>query len=247
MKIAVAGGTGAVGRHVVNVIHEHGHQAVVLSRSTGVDLVTGVGLREAMKAVDAVIDVASVSTRSRTASESFFRAVTSNLIAAETANGSRHHVALGIVGSLDAPFGYYAGKKVQEELVEASPVPWTIQRSTQFHEFASQIYGTAKIGPISLVPKMVSQPIAARDVAERLVELATGEAAGRVPDLGGPKIERMVDMVRAYARATGHRGPIVEVPLPGGFGTALRDGTLVARPGAILGWQTYEQWLTMRV
>lgn len=241
MKIAVAGATGAVGRHVVDVVREHGHEAVLLSRAEGVDLVSGAGLD--LSGVDAVIDVASTSTQSREESRAFFGAVTRTLQAAELAAGVRHHVSLGIVGSSDAPYAYYAGKALQEQLVEGGEVPWTILRATQFHEFASQIHGSITAGPFILVPKMVSQPVAAREVAERLVQLAEGAPAGRVPDLAGPRVEHMPRMVRAWARHTGARGPIVTVPAPGPFGKALRDGTLLPKPGADLGTQTYDEWL----
>lgn len=244
MKIAVAGGTGAVGRHVVDVIRERGHEAVVLSRAEGVDLVTGAGLD--LAGVDAVIDVASTSTQSGDESRAFFGAVTRNLQAAELAAGVGSHVVLGIVGAVDAPHAYYAGKALQEELVERGPVPWTILRATQFHEFASQIHGSITVGPIILVPRMVSQPVAAREVAERLVQLAEAGPAGRVPDLAGPRVEHMPRMVRAWAKRTGARGPIVTVPAPGPFGRALRDGTLLPKAGADLGTQTFDEWLADR-
>ena len=242
MKIAVAGGTGAVGRHVVDVITQRGHDAVVLARSTGVDLATGQGLD--LDGVHSVIDVVSTDAQSARASAAFFGAATRNLLAAEVAASVTHHVALGIVGSVDAPYGYYAGKKVQEELVEAAPIGWTILRATQFHEFASQLYSRLRMGPIHLAPKMVSQPVAAREVAERLVELALGEPVGHANDLAGPRVEKMVDMMRAYAEATGGRGPIIETIVPGGFGKALRDGTVLPGPDATLGRQTYAEWLS---
>ena len=243
MKIAVAGGTGTVGRHVVDVVRERGDEPVVLARSTGVDLVTGAGLAGALDGVETVIDVASVQTLSDAASRDFFGAVTRTLLAAEVAAGVRHHVALSIVGVDDAPHGYYAGKVLQEQLVEAGPVPWTILRATQFHEFAGQIFDTAKVGPLVFVPRMRSQPVAAREVAERLVALAAAEPAGRANDLVGPGEERMADMTRRWATATARRGRVVEVPLPGAYGRALRDGTLLARHGSDLGVQTFDAWL----
>ena len=243
MRIAIAGGTGTVGTHVVDVARERGHEVVVLSRSNGVDLVTGAGLDIALRGVDVVIDVASTMTQSADESEKFFGGVTRNLLAAEKTAGVPHHVALGIVGSLDAPYGYYAGKKVQEELVSEGIVPWTILRATQFHEFAAQLYGQITIGPIILAPKMQSQPVAAREVAERLVELASGAPAGYVAELAGPRVENMARMVRAYAKATGKRGPILEIPAPGPSGKSMRDGTLLARPGAALGRQTFDEWI----
>lgn len=243
MKIAVAGGTGAVGRHVVDVARETGHQPVVLTRSTGVDLVTGEGLADVLSGVDAVIDVASVRTVSDAASRAFFGAVTRNLLAAETAAGVRHHVALSIVGVDEAPHSYYAGKVLQEQLIEAGPVPWTILRATQFHEFAAQLHARMAFGPVVVVPTLQSQPVAAREVAERLVALAAAEPAGRVADLAGPRVERMSDLVRRWAAATGRRGRVLEVPLPGAYGRAMRDGTLLARPGSDLGVQTFDEWL----
>ncbi len=178
------------------------------------------------------------------ASRAFFGAVTRNLLAAETAAGVRHHVVLSIVGVDDAPYSYYAGKVLQEQLVEAGHVPWTILRATQFHEFASQLYARTKVGPIVVVPAMQSQPVAAREVAERLVALAVGEPVGRATDLAGPRVERMSDMVRRWVKAAGRSGRVVEVPLPGAYGRAMRDGTLLARPGADLGVQTYDEWVT---
>lgn len=243
MRIAVAGGTGAVGRHVVDVARERGHDVAVLTRSTGVDLVAAHGLTTALAGVDAVIDVASVETVSAKAARDFFGAVTRHLLAAEEAAGVRHHVALSIVGVDDASYGYYAGKLLQEQLVEAGAVPWTLLRATQFHEFASQLHKRMKVGPVVMVPAMRSQPVAAREVGERLVDLAEHGPAGRVRDLAGPREERMSDLVRRWAKAAGRSGWVVEMPVPGGFGRAMRDGTLLPRPGADLGRQTFDEWL----
>ncbi|OZC71693.1 3-beta hydroxysteroid dehydrogenase [Rhodococcus sp. 15-725-2-2b] len=242
MKLAVAGGTGTVGVHVVEVARERGHEVVVLSRSAGVDLVSGSGLPDALSGVDAVIDVASTQTISAKESTAFFAAVTRNLLTAEGAAGVRHHVALSIVGIDKAPYAYYAGKVEQERLVRAGAVPWTILRATQFHEFAAQIRSQTSFGPLTVVPRMVSQPIAAREVAERLIDLAERPPAGRVADLGGPREERMAKMVRRYARAIGARGPVLEVPLPGAYGRAMRDGTLVTTQDSDHGLQTFDQW-----
>jgi len=244
MKLAVAGGTGAVGTPITEIARERGHEVVVLSRGTGVDLTTGAGLAAALHGVDAVIDVTSIQTQSAAASRAFFGSVTTTLLDAELAAGVRHHLALSIVGSDKAPFDYYAGKAEQERLVVEGRVPWTILRATQFHEFARQLFGQFHLGPVSLVPRMISQPVAAREVAERLVTLAEGAPAGRATDLGGPEVLRMSDMVRKYARSIGARGPILELPLPGGFGKAMRDGTLVADPSADHGIQTYDAWLS---
>ncbi len=243
MRVAVAGGTGTVGRHTVTALHALGHQPVVIARSTGVDVATGRGLEAALAGVDAVIDVTSVATIRAAASIAFFRAATTHLLAAASRAGVGHHVALSIVGVDRAPHAYYAGKAVQEGLVEAAPVPWTILRTTQFHEFAAQMFGTVRVGPLHLAPRMRTQPVAAREVAARLAELAVAGPAGRVPDLAGPREEELSDMVRAYARARGVRGPVPRVSLPGAFGRAQRDGSLLPGPGVERGSQSFAQWL----
>lgn len=243
LTIAVAGGTGTVGHHVVDTARSRGHDVVVLTRSTGVDLVTGTGLDDALRGVDVVVDVTSTSTRKDEESRAFFGAVTRHLLAAEQRTGVGHHVALSIVGIDAAPVGYYAGKVLQEQLLEQSATPWTVLRATQFHEFAGQIHGAMALGPFVLVPRMVTEPVAATEVAHRLVDLTEGAPAGRVADLGGPRRERMADMVRRWARATGRASRVVEVPLPGTLGRAMRDGSLVTGPGADHGITTYDQWL----
>ncbi|WP_308799016.1 SDR family oxidoreductase [Agromyces silvae] len=248
MKIAVAGGTGAVGRQVVARVEELGHESAVLTRSSGVDLVAGTGIAGALAGVDVVIDVASVQTQSAEKSREFFGAVTRNLLAAEATAGVGHHVALSIVGTDRAPEGYYAGKQLQEQLVGAGAVPWTLLRATQFFEFAPQILGQTTFGPLALVPKMRSQPVAAREVAVRLVELATGAPAGRVRDLAGPREERMADLARRWLRANGRKTRVLEFPLPGAFGRAMRAGILLPAPGsADLGTQSFDEWLAAEV
>lgn len=243
MKIAVAGGTGQVGSHVVAVARERGHDVIVLTRAGGVDLVKGTGTASALSGVQAVIDVSNRNTLDAAESAGFFEAVTRTLLTAEVEVGVRHHLALSIVGIDAAPEGYYAGKLAQERLVQHGPTPWTVLRATQFHEFAQQIYDRAKIGPLHIAPKMRTQPIAAREVAEHLVSLAEAQPAGRARDLGGPREERLVDMVRALARHRGSRAWIPAIPLPGAMGRAQRNGSLLPGPDAVLGTQTYSEWL----
>jgi uncharacterized protein YbjT (DUF2867 family) len=274
MRVAVAGGTGAVGRHVVEVLGAAGHDAVVLTRSMGHDLTVsdaatatvtdGAAVSEGAAESDAasgaasgaqrdlaaalagcvaVIDVSSVATTSATKSAAFFGAVTRNLLAAERADGVPHHVALSIVGAVAVPAAYYAGKKVQEDLVSASSGGWSILRATQFHEFAAQMAEQGRMGPLQLVPTMRSQPIAAAEVAEVLVEIALGDPRGLDRELGGPQEENMADLVRRYLAATGQKRPVLQLPLPGAWGRALRDGTLLTAPGARLGRQTFAEWL----
>ncbi|MCU1447402.1 MAG: 3-beta hydroxysteroid dehydrogenase [Cryobacterium sp.] len=149
MKIGVAEGTGTVGRHITDRIRQHGHEPVVLSWSTGVDLLTGDGLAAALDGVDGVIDVVNTAALSARASKRFFGTNTATLLTAEAAAGVRHHVALSIVNAARVAAGYYAGKALQEDRVERGPVPWTILRSTQFHEFAAQTLGRQSRGKLA--------------------------------------------------------------------------------------------------
>ena len=157
--------------------------------------------------------------------------------------GITHHIALTIVGADAAPDGYYAGKLSQERLIEAGEVPWTILRATQFHEYAALMFATVKAGPLHAAPRARVQPIAVREVAEHLVGLAEAGPGGRVTELAGPREESLSRMVSAYARAIGHRGPLPEISLPGAFGRAQRNGSLLPKPGATLGVQTFDEWL----
>jgi uncharacterized protein YbjT (DUF2867 family) len=238
MRIAVAGGTGVVGRHVVEVARARGHEVVVLSRSAGVDLTTGAGLAERLADVDAVVDVTSVATQRRTAAEAFFGAVTRNLQAA----GAAHLVALSIVGIDDVDTGYYAGKRLQERLLAEGAVPWSLLRATQFHEFAEQALHFVRIGPFSLVPRMRTQPVAAREVAEALVGLAEQGPSGRVPDLAGPEVHDLVDLARRVA--DGRR--VVPLRVPGAGGKAMRSGGLLPQGDGPRGTLTFDAWLASR-
>lgn len=244
MRIAVAGGTGVVGTHVVAAARERGHDVVVLARSHGVDLLTGDGVAAAVDGADAVIDVVSVSALDAQKSVAFFEATTRALLSAEQAASVGHHVALSIVGVNRAPEGYYAGKRAQELAVERGGRPWTILRATQFHEFAAQMYASAKAGPLHLAPKMRTQPIAAREVGAHLVTLAEAGPSGYASELAGPREESLVDMIRGYARVRGRRGWIPAISLPGAFGRAQRGGVLLPDESALLGIQTYAEWLT---
>jgi uncharacterized protein YbjT (DUF2867 family) len=243
MRIAVGGGTGVVGRHVVEVARERGHEVVVLARSEGVDLTTGVGVANRLADVDAVVDTTSVATQKRAAAEAFFGGVTRTLLAGESEAGVGHHVALSIVGIEDVDTGYYAGKRLQERTLAEGAVPWSVLRATQFHEFAEQTLGFVRIGPFSLVPRMLSQPVAAGEVAEALVDLVESGPAGRVPDLAGPEKLQMVDLARRVSRARGLGRRVVPVRMPGAAGGAMRTGALTPASDGPRGRITFDQWL----
>ena len=242
-RVAVAGGTGVVGQHVVDRVRELGHEVVVLARSTGADVVTGTGLAPALTDVDAVVDVTNVATVSRAKAIRFFETATGHLLAAEQAAGVRHHVVLSIVGIDRVDFGYYLGKRRQEEVALAGPVPVSILRATQFHEFAGQVIDRG--GPITVVPAMLSQPVAAREVAEALVDLALDAPAGLVADLAGPEQHRMPDLVRRVRDARGSRRPVLSLRLPGRVGAAMARGELLPRGDGPRGQQTFDEWLAV--
>lgn len=243
MRIAVAGGTGTVGRRTADAARAAGHDVVVLSRGTGVDIVTGAGLDAAIEGVDAVIDTANVATLSAAEATRFFEAATGNLVRAAERSGVAHVVLLSIVGIDRIPHDYYAGKLAQEAVVQSASVPWTILRATQFHEFAGQLFERAKLGPLHVAPRARVQPIAAREVGEHLAALAAGPAQARAADLAGPREERLDEMVKAYARRVGHRGWVPSVSLPGAQMKGMRSGLALPAPGAILGAETFGEWL----
>ncbi len=245
MKIAIAGGTGVVGRRVVAAVRAAGHEPLVLSRSTGADLMTSDGLAGRLAGAGAVIDVSSTTRLSGKVAARFFGTVTDNLIAAERDAGVPHHVALSIIGATKAPSGHYAGKAVQEQKVMDSGDGWSILRTTQFHEFAIQMTERLAFGGLQLTPAMRCQPIAADEVAADLVRIAEGPPLGLETDLAGPREEDMTEMVRRYLKATGKRTPVVRVAPPGVLGHAMRDGSLLPGPDARLGTQTFDEWLAV--
>lgn len=246
MRIAVAGGTGTVGRPTVAAIEADGHDAVVLSRSHGVDLVTGRGLDAALDGVDVVIDVTSIETLKAAAAIEFFTAATGNLVSAAEEAGVRHTVLLSIVGIDRIPYDYYAGKIAQEKVIESSRMPWTILRATQFHEFAGQMFARAKLGPLHLAPNARTQPVAASEVGARLAALATSEPQGRTRDFAGPREEQLSAMIRAFARREGYRGWIPALNVPGPQMAGMRAGDALPGVDADLGRQTFAEWLAAR-
>lgn len=243
MEIAVAGGTGIAGSEVVRIAQQRGHRVRVLTRGNGVDVRSGEGLDDALAGADAVIDVLSTSTRSARVSTEFFTGTTSHLLAAGKRVGVGHHLALSIVGVDRAPHGYYAGKLAQEQAVQSGQIGWTIQRATQFHDFAAQIFRSAALGPVHLAVRMRTQPISIVEVAARLVDLAEAGPSGRARDIAGPREEQLSELIRAWAEHIGHRGRLPAVSLPGAFGRALRDGSVLPEADADLGTVTFADWL----
>ncbi len=242
MKIAVAGGTGVVGRHTVSAARAAGHDVVVLSRSAGADVITGVGLVDALQGTDAVIDVTNTTTLSAAKAVAFFETATRTLLAAEEAAGVRHHVALSIVGIDGIDASYYAGKLAQERAVGAGPVPFTIARAGQFHEFAGQLL-SGMSGPVAVMPKLLMRPVAAREVGAHLVRVASEAAVGRARDLVGPRDEVLVDLARRQLAFDGMRRRVLSVRLPGAYGKGLASGSLRGGADALHGEITFDEWL----
>lgn len=241
-RIAVAGGTGAVGRHVVEAVRAAGREPVVLARSTGIDLVTGAGLDDALSGVDAVVDVSNAVTQRRRVAVEFFTTATSHLLVAASRAGVRHHVVLSIVGVDRVDTGYYAGKLAQERLALAGTVPVSVLRSTQFHEFVPQVLAAVP-GPVAVVPSMRTQPVAAREVAAALVELARGPALGRAPDIAGPEEHSLPDLARRFLRARGQRRLVVPLRGPVAASRAAAGGALLPTGPGPRGRQTFDEWL----
>lgn len=244
MRIAIAGGTGVVGAHAVRAAREAGHEAVVLSRRTGVNVLDGAGLDERLEGVDAVIDALNHFTLSQRSATAFFRTTTANLLGAEQRQGVGHHVALSIVGIDGIAVSYYGAKLAQEDEVRRDSVPHTIMRATQFHEFHGQVAALTSLGPVALVPRVLCRPVAAREVGDYLVELAAGEPVGRAPDLIGPEEDTVAAMLRRQSAHDGTARRVLEVTLPGAYGRGLASGALRGVPEiSRIGQETFAQWL----
>jgi uncharacterized protein YbjT (DUF2867 family) len=244
MRIAVAGATGNIGALTVAALERAGHDVVPMSRSLGVDLVTGDGLVNALAGVDSVVDVTNCTAVDRDEAVATFHAMTANLLAAEARSGVRHHVLLSIAG-VDRVAGnaHYAGKREQERLVAEGAVPWTIVPATQFHDFAAMVTSwTERDGTATIAPLLV-QPIAPADVADVLAEVATGAPQGRHRDVAGPEPHDLVDMARRTNEARGRTVRLV--PTWGSlFGTDMAGDALLPGSDARIAPTTFDQWLT---
>ncbi|BBA98021.1 hypothetical protein RVR_4046 [Actinacidiphila reveromycinica] len=236
----VTGGTGTLGRLVVDRLRADGHDVRVLSRHAAppyaVDLREGTGLDEALAGVDTVVHCASSP---RGGDEEAAR----HLLDASRRAGVRHLVYISIVGVDRVPYSYYRSKFAVEKMIEESGIGFSVLRATQFHELVLQVLRALAKLPVVFVPAGLSdQPVDASEVAARLAGIAGGEPAGRVPDVGGPEVLGFAELARAYLRAGGRRRPVVGVPLTGRTYRAFRDGGHLA-PEHAVGAVTFEQFL----
>jgi hypothetical protein len=210
-----------------------------------VDLVTGAGLAEALAGVDVVIDASNTAAQRAKVVSEFFEATSRNLLRAATRSGVSHIVALSIVGIDRVPYGYYKGKLRQEDVLRESPVPVSILRAAQFHEFPGQ-YLQWSSGRLVVVPKWRAQPVAAREVGDLLARLAVG-APVPMTELAGPREERMADLLRQVLAARGERRRVLEVRVPGATGRAMATGDGLPGPDVTLGTQRFSDWLRTQV
>ncbi|GAB3883061.1 SDR family oxidoreductase [Microbispora bryophytorum] len=243
MRIAVAGATGNIGKLTVAALERDGHDVVRVSRSLGVDLMTGEGLDKALDGVEAVVDAISSNAVDRDESVAYFGTTTRNLLAAEERAGVRHHVLLSIIGIHKVEGNaHYAGKREQESLVSASSVPWTIVPVAQFYDFAAMVAGWAEQDGVATIAPLLVQPIAPADVAGVLAEIAVGTPQGRYTDVAGPEPQDLVDMARRTFAARGRTVKLVPT-WSGIFGTAMAGDVLLPGEGARIAPTTFDEWL----
>jgi uncharacterized protein YbjT (DUF2867 family) len=246
MRIAIVGGTGTLGRHVVTQLAAGGHETRVLSRSGDwpVDLTTGEGLAKALDGCAAVVD-ASNATSARRARLVLVEG-SRRLLAAEQEAAVGHHICVSIVGCDQVPMGYYRIKTDQEDVVAQGPVPWTIVRATQFHELAASALAAAARFRLLPVPAMALQTIAAADVAGVLATVAAGAPRRARVQVAGPQICSARELARTWRAATGRAALLVPVPVPGKIGRALRTGGLTTERPDFSGTITFAEWLRAR-
>jgi uncharacterized protein YbjT (DUF2867 family) len=250
MKIAVAGATGRLGRHVVDVLEPRGHDVVAMSRSTGVDVITGDGLAEALQGVECVVDVATGPSPDEQAATEFFTASARNLQQFGARAGVKRIVLVSIVGIDRISRGYNAGKVVQEQIHRDGPVPVRILRATQFHEFVEELMNWGTQGDVSHLWRMRTQLVAAHTVAEAVAELATenkpvpATGDGPIWEIAGPRAENLADVARMLAARRGAPARVEEVDAPDPL---YETGGALPGPDAVLAGPTFEEWLDSRV
>lgn len=245
MKIVVIGGTGLIGSKVVAILREAGHEAVAASSRSGVDIITGDGLKKAFAGADVVVDLANSPSFEDKAVLEFFQTAGRNILAAERAAGVRHHVALSIVGTDRTPEnGYFRAKVAQEKLIEAAGIPYTIVRATQFMEFLGAIAGSATQGNVVRMPSSPFQPIAAEDVAAIVADVAREPPRNGIIDIAGPDRAPFDEIIGRYLKAIGDARNVVRDPDALYFGGRVGEHSLVPIGEARLGRITLDKWLS---
>src|SRR5436189_4009939 len=244
MKIVVIGGTGLIGSKTVAILRQGGHEVVAGSPNTGVNTITGEGLKEAMAGTQVVIDLTNSPSFEDKAVLEFFETSGRNLLAAEAAAGVRHHIALSIVGTDRTPDnGYFRSKVAQEKLIETSGIPYPIIRATQFLEFLGGIAASsAEGGTVRLSPGLF-QPIAADDVAPIVAEVALAAPRNGTVEIAGPERAPFNEIVARYLKAVGDPREVVRDPEARYFGSRVEERSLVPLGESRLGRIGLDEWL----
>jgi len=245
MRIVVIGGTGLIGSKLVAKLAAHGQEAVPAAPSTGVNILTGEGLGDALAGAKVVVDVSNSPSFEDTAVLEFFEKSTRNILDAEAAAGVGHHVALSVVGTdRMADSGYMRAKIAQEKLIENSSIPYTIVHATQFFEFAVRTADEASDGGTVRVPPVLIEPMAADDVAAAVCDVALAAPLNGTIEIAGPQPMPFEDWVRRGLRAAGDERAVVVDPQARYFGIRLSERTLLPGDGARLGATTFDDWLS---
>lgn len=245
MKIVVIGGSGLIGTKLVQNLRALGHEVVPASPSSGVNILTGEGLAEALTGAQVVVDVANSPNFEDKVAMEFFETAGRNIFPAEAAAGVRHHVALSVVGTdrLLAS-GYFRAKMAQENLIKASRIPFTIVRATQFFEFVSAIAHSATEGQTVRLPHALVQPIVSDDVAAALAKVALGEPVNGTVEVAGPERIPLDEFVRRFLSATRDARKVMTDDQALYFGLKVNDQSLTAGDNARIGPTHFEDWLT---
>jgi uncharacterized protein YbjT (DUF2867 family) len=243
MKIVVIGGTGLIGSKVVEKLKQKGHEAIAAAPNTGVNTITGQGLKEAMAGAQVVVDLANSPSFEDKAVLKFFETSERNLLPAETAAGVRHHVALSIVGTDRSDNGYFRAKVAQEKLIETSGIPYTIIRATQFMEFLRAIADSGADGNRVRISPGLFQPIAADDVAATVAEVALAAPRNGIVEIAGPERAPFNEFVARYLKAVGDPRVVVRDPEARYFGGRVEERSLVPLGEARLGRIGLDEWL----
>lgn len=243
MKFAVIGGTGLIGSKVVEKLNAGGHEAVPHSLESGVDVITGQGLEEAVSGADVVVNLTNSPTFDD-ASVDFFRTSMDNLLAAARKGGVRHAVILSIVGVDKVPdLAYYRAKALQEDILEAGPIPYSIVRATQFMEFMDATMSWTTEGDTVRLPPTPIQPIAAQEVADTVAEVAAGSPLNGILDVAGPEVFSL-DEVGRITLAAHSDGRTVVTDATAGMFAAVPGDVLIAEPDARIASTRYRDWLS---
>jgi uncharacterized protein YbjT (DUF2867 family) len=244
MKIVVIGGTGLIGSKIVAILRQGGHEVVAAAPESGVNTITGEGVKEAVAGVQVVIDLANSPSFEDKAVLEFFETSGRNLLAAEATAGVRHHVALSIVGTDRTPDnGYFRAKVAQEKLIEKSGVPYTIIRSTQFLEFLRAIADSSAKGSIVRLSPGLFQPIASDDVAAIVADVALAVPRSGIVEIAGPERAPFNEIVARYLKAVGDPRQVVSDPDARYFGGRVEERSLVPLGEARLGRIGLDEWL----